>query len=79
MPIQETNGSFMITGKGIDLYKLLALRSALSIECEGMVLRRGFSAFKIIKKEFGLKGTKAKVFEEFNAIVEKARAEYKND
>jgi len=79
MPIENANGSFMITGKGIDIYKLLALRSALSLECEGISIRRGFSAFAIVKKEYGLKGNKKKVFEQFDAIVEKARAEYKND
>lgn len=53
------------TPDGIHAYRLLALRAALGLEVKG--LRARFSAYAIIKKEFGLKGTKAKVYELYEA------------
>jgi len=56
------------TPEGIRAYRLLALRAALGLEVKGM--RGRFSAYAIIKKEFGLKGTKAKVYELFEALLQ---------
>lgn len=56
------------TPDGIRAYRLLALRAALGLEVKGM--RGRFSAYAIIKKEFGLKGTKAKVYELFEALLQ---------
>lgn len=80
MPITTNqSGSVTVTGNGIKLYRLMSLRSALTLELRGMKLSRGLSAYAIIKKEFNLKGNKQKVYDQFYLIVEKARAEYKND
>jgi hypothetical protein len=53
----------------IAMARLLTLRSMLSLECKGMT-RRGRSAYSIIKAEFGLKGSKQKVYDQFNTYVE---------
>ena len=53
----------------IDLYRLCTLKSALKLEILGME-RRGQSVYSIIKEEFGLKGNKQRVFEQFSAKVE---------
>jgi hypothetical protein len=75
MPITlHQSGGFTCTGDGISLYRMLALRSALSLEMKGLRARRGFSAYAAIKREFGLKGNKAKVLEAFTVICDQASA-----
>ena len=80
MPIVKSeSGGAVITGKGIDLFRLNMLLGALRMELVGMRATRGFSAYATAKREFGLKGSKQKVYEQMLLIVEKANAEYKND
>lgn len=50
-------------------YRMLALKSALKLEMLGMK-RRGPSALSIIKREFGLKGSKQAIFEKFSRMCE---------
>jgi len=49
----------------VQKYRLIALRAALGLELSGMKGRA--SAYAIIKREFGLKGSKTKVYEQFDA------------
>ena len=53
----------------IDLYSIMTKRSALVLEMRGMK-RRGRSAYSLIKEEFGLKGSKQKIFEQLTEIIE---------
>lgn len=46
-------GALVVTGAGIGLYRLLALRSACKLEILGM-RRRGQSALSIARAEFGM-------------------------
>ena len=39
------------------MYRLLALKGALSLECKGLKHSRG-SVYALIKREFGLRGNK---------------------
>lgn len=64
----------VITGDKIPLFRMATLRTGLKLECLGMK-KRGESCFSIIKREFGLKGNKNKVLEEFSAIYENAKKE----
>lgn len=57
------------TPEGIDAYRLLALRQALKLEIKGLRRSRGPSAFAMIKKEQNLKGSKAKVLEQYEKIL----------
>ncbi len=56
-----------ITGDAITIFRRRVLLSALKLECKGMK-RNGPSAYSIIKREFNLTGSKAKVLEQFTAI-----------
>ena len=56
------------TPEEIEFYRLRALRSALKLEILGMK-RRGQSAYSIIKKEFGFKGSRNKVLRELNTLI----------
>jgi len=50
-------------------FRRLALRSGLKLEIKGL-RRSGRSFFAIIKKEFGLKGTRESVLAQFTEIIE---------
>jgi hypothetical protein len=56
------------TPEAIDSFRMRALKSALKMEIFGMK-RRGQSAYSIIKQEFGLKGNKQKVLEQFEKLT----------
>ncbi len=57
------------TPEKIDSYRLKVLRGALKLEILGMK-RRGPSAYSIIKKEFGFKGSKVKVLEQLESKID---------
>ena len=53
----------------IEGFRLLQLKSALKLELIGMKMWRGQSAYARIKEEFGLKGSKQKVFDQFEELL----------
>jgi hypothetical protein len=54
-------------------YRLIMLASALKLETKGIYPIRGTrTAYTQIKKEFGLKGSKQKVLDQFNALLVEA-------
>jgi hypothetical protein len=72
MAIEKTeDGTLVITGEHIDVYRMLALKGALKLEMLGMK-RRGPSAYSIIKSELGLRGNKASVLKQFEALCASA-------
>jgi hypothetical protein len=73
MPVESNGGVVCITGPSIAVYRLIVLRSALRLEKLGMK-RRGRSALAIVKEEFGLKGNRDSVYEQFDRIVNDAIA-----
>ena len=56
------------TPEAINQFRMRALRGALKMEIFGMK-RRGQSAYSIIKQEFGLKGNKQSVLEQFEKLI----------
>ena len=54
--------------KQIEAFRMKALRSALKLEVLGMK-KRGRSAYSIVKAEFGLKGSKKSVLEQFEKLI----------
>ena len=56
------------TPEAIDLFRMRALRGALKMEINGMK-RRGQSAYSMIKQEFGLKGNKQSVLDQFEKLI----------
>jgi hypothetical protein len=64
------DGSYVVTGDSIPKYRLLMLRNGLKMEMKGLrISSRGPTAYSIIKKEFNLKGSKAKVLAAFERIL----------
>lgn len=72
MPIEISPHSTLITGDSINFYRLLSLRGGLKLEMKGLRLSRGSTCYAVIKREFGLKGSKQKVYEQFCKIVDEA-------
>lgn len=52
----------------VSFFHLLQLRSALGLEIKGLKNSRG-SAYAYIKKTFGYKGSKQKVYDQLNARI----------
>ena len=63
-----------ITGNNIDLFRMSILEKALRLELLGMK-GRGRSAYSVIKSEFGLKGNRQSVYDQFKVYVS-SRREY---
>ena len=59
----------VITGQGIVWFRYRTLLKGMQLEAKGLKLSRGASCLSIIKKEFGLKGSRASVIEQFEAIM----------
>ena len=72
MPTPET-ALVLDTPDSIAVYRLCVLRSALSLECMGMKHSQG-SVYALVKREFGFKGSKARVLAQLKAHVEDVRA-----
>ena len=58
------------TPEQIQAARLLVLRQGLTLETKGLRLSRGRTAYSIIKEEFGFKGNKIKVLEQFEEMLE---------
>lgn len=56
----------------IDKFRLVVLKNALKLEMLGMK-RRGRSTYSIVKEEFGLKGSKQKVYDQLVEIINDGR------
>ena len=52
----------------IEMFRLLALRGALKLELVGMC-RRGQSAYSIIKSQYGFRGSKQRVLDQFEGYI----------
>ena len=65
----------IITGDDTILFSIIALESALRLEVKGMKMSNGRTAYSIVKDRYGLKGSKQRVLEQFNQIVNGLREE----
>jgi len=63
------NNTFEKKMNDIDRYRLKVLLKGLKLEILGMK-KRGSSCYSIIKKEFGLKGNKQKVYDQLLKLEE---------
>jgi hypothetical protein len=66
-------GSTIITGPHIEVARLLVLRSALSLELKGIRVLRGRTAYTIVKRDCGLKGSRASVLAQLERVIAEAR------
>tara|TARA_Y100000034_G_scaffold10192_1_gene10779 strand:- start:281 stop:520 length:240 start_codon:yes stop_codon:yes gene_type:complete len=70
MDIKDSFKMCADTPEKVDRYRLIVLKSALGLEIDGMK-RRGRSAYSIIKEEFGLKGNRKKVLDQFSKLIKR--------
>lgn len=71
----RNDGGFLVEGpQAIAFYRMASLKHALKLEIAGIRVRRGFSAYATIKREFGLKGSREAVLHRFSAMVDEASA-----
>ena len=69
----------MITGwENISLFRLITLKHALKLETLGMK-KKGKSAYAVVKEELNLKGSKQKVYEQLENIINIMKANDKED
>lgn len=58
------------TPEHIKMIRYKTLLRGLRLETQGLQMSRGRSCYSIIKQEFGLKGSKQKVFDQFKLMLE---------
>lgn len=56
----------------IAAYRLITMYHGLKAEVKGFRLTGKVNCFALVKREFGLKGTKVKVLAEFKAMLQEA-------
>jgi uncharacterized protein (DUF2141 family) len=71
MAVENTVGGVMITGDDIGRYRLVVLKSALKLEIKGIRMHRGRTAYSVIKKEFGFKGDRQRVLDQFETMIQR--------
>ena len=54
----------------IEMFRYKTLLRGLRLETQGLQMSRGRSCYSIIKQEFGLKGNKQKVYDQFKLMLE---------
>lgn len=54
----------------IEMFRCKTLLRGLRLEIAGMKMSRGASCYSIIKQEFGLKGNKQKVYDQFKQLLQ---------
>ena len=62
----------------IELYRLLSLRAALRMEVAGLK-GRGKSAYAIAKQELGIKGSRQKVLDQVNQMIQSMKEEQQGE
>ena len=71
--MNNNNDSFILDQPHqIAAYRLITVYHGLKAEVKGFRLTSKVNCFALVKREFGLKGTKAKVLAEFKAILQEA-------
>jgi len=55
----------------IEHFRFLTLRQGLKLEIKGLKVSRGASAYAIIKRELGLKGSRISVFNQLSEMLGK--------
>jgi len=58
------------TPEQIEAFRQRSLLRGLKLETMGLRLSRGRSCYALVKEEFGLKGSKEKVYNQFKKLLE---------
>jgi hypothetical protein len=67
----SNDGFILDKPEQISAYRLLTMYHGLKAEVKGFRMTR-INVFALVKREFGLKGTKVKVLAEFKALLQEA-------
>ena len=59
----------LTTPEQIARYRLLTLKQGLQMEIKGFRLTRGRTCYSIVKEEFGFKGSKKRVLEQLETLI----------
>ena len=74
--IEEDVGGTCLTGAGIDFYRLLMIKQALSAQCNGFRLSNKVPQGTTLARRFlGLKGSKESLLAQVNEIIERIQRE----
>lgn len=66
MAVEVTSGATIYTGDDIHKYRIHTLRSGMALELKGLkVIRGSRSIIAIVRREFGLTGSRRSVYEQF--------------
>lgn len=69
MAVEQTrSGALVVTGDHVQLYRLLAMKSAIKLEMAGLKHSRG-SITAQVKREFGFRGNREKVLAQLEALI----------
>jgi len=74
--IEHSAGATTFVGpSAVNIFRMITLANGLKMEVRGMRMTRGRTCYAIIKSEYGLKGNKQRVLDQFLPLVAAARAE----
>ena len=69
----EGGGGTVITGEHTKWFQMRAQLGALKLETMGMRHSSGRSVYAHIKRTYGLRGSRGKVYEQFEVLCDRAR------
>jgi glucose-6-phosphate dehydrogenase assembly protein OpcA len=79
MPVEVSSSGVIFTGEdGVNLYRMATIIMGMKAEMRGMRLTskaKAPSCFTIARREFGLRGSKEKIFADMTALYNAAKAE----
>ena len=74
--VEASDGGAMLTGAGIDFYRLLIIKQALGCQMRGFRLSRKVpQGTTLARKLLGLKGNKESLLRQVEEIIERIQAE----
>jgi len=78
--VEDSPGGIHMTGAGIDFYKLLMIKQALSAQCRGFRLtNKAPQGTTLARRHLGLKGNKESLLKQVEQIIDRIQAERAED
>jgi hypothetical protein len=66
--VTET-GATVVTGKHIQLYRLIAMKQALILESRGLRMTRGGAASTKVRQQLGIRGNREKLIAQLQTMI----------
>tara|TARA_Y100000310_G_scaffold182257_1_gene182341 strand:- start:1914 stop:2273 length:360 start_codon:yes stop_codon:yes gene_type:complete len=78
--VEDSTGDIHMTGAGIDFYRLLMIKQALSAQCCGFRLtNKAPQGTTLARRHLGLKGNKESLLKQVEQIIARIQAERAED